>query len=606
MKELLFTLILTLFFPMSFASSAQTLAPVNKEPEDLVQSTPLESFSPKTEGWPKDSVSQKVLDVQGSSIYDALNKYPSIQTQGEASSGSPSIRIRGSGGATRTLMLFNGTPINAQDGLGANPLLLPTEIIESVDILKGPASLFYGSDAVGGALNLIPRKFSAPTVRLGYESTNKPSLLLGTPFLKSEKNFLQGSAYLDSSDGNFEYDDPTIGKSKRKNNDRKKQRYSLLGEHKFSKSTLSHHFIYAQEVGQTPGPVPFDPTQVVDFDRNAFLGALHLNQKINSAWNTNYKFSHTRADNKNIQNSVKSNYFSSKSLVSLSSDYQFDYANVEAFTDFSRDDFDSAYVNTQKLHDEHFEHGVILKTQVSDNQYLLTGIRYFPDQNEVIKNFLLKEDKKTYTIWASYSEGLRIADFTQKYSNAPFMIGNPNLKPEESNQIEVGAETIIKKTKLKLSAYTIEYKNFIQYVSTPAPYSFENLVDVSTQGIELQASTDYKIYHGLLSYSFMESKNDQTGANMPLVPNHQIYGLLGAQLAAFVFELHNTFWTAYKLSATQDTGSWYTMDLTVRTSGFNDWNFKAGVLNLLGRERVFTYGYPEPKTQYFVFLEKTF
>jgi outer membrane cobalamin receptor len=579
---------------------------IKKEKEDLVQSTPLESFSSKAEGWPVDSVPQDVLDVQGSSLYDALNKYPGIQTQGEESSGSPSIRIRGSGGATRTLLLYDGTPINAQDGLGANPLLIPTELVERVDILKGPSSLFYGSDAVGGALNLIPRKFSSPTVRMGYESTNKPSLLLASPLYQSDKHYLQGTAYLENSEGNYEYNDPTLGNTERKNNGHQKQRYSLLGENKFSNTIVSHHFLYARETGNSPGPVPYDPTQVVNFDRNAFLGAVHVNQKINSLWNANYKISHIRADNNNIQNGSKSNFFVSKTLQSLSTDYQVqDYTNVEVFTDYSRDDFHSAFVNAQKVSDEHFEHGVILKSQISANQYLLTGLRYFPDQNKVTKNILLKEDDGAYTLWASYSEGLRIPDFTQKFSNAPFMTGNPGLRPEESDQIEVGAETNIRKTKLKISAYTIGYDNFIQFVPVPAPYSFENLQSVSTKGVELQASTDYKIYHALLSYSLMQSK-DQNGDNMPLIPKHQVYALLGAQLAAFIFELQNTFWTAYKVNSTNETGSWYTMDLTMRTSGFNDWNFKAGVLNLLGRERMFTYGYPEPKTQYFVFVEKSF
>ena len=124
------------------------------EQEDLVQSTPLEVFSPIAEGWLTDGISREILQVQGSSVYEALNKYPSIQTRGESSGGSPSIRIRGADSAARTLLLFNGTPINAQDGSGANPLLLPMELVDSIDILKGPSSLFYGSDAVGGAINL--------------------------------------------------------------------------------------------------------------------------------------------------------------------------------------------------------------------------------------------------------------------------------------------------------------------------------------------------------------------------------------------------------------------------------------------------------------------
>lgn len=603
MKELLLVTLLLI----SNASYAQE---VQVQPQEIVEATPIDSFSSKAEGWPTDSVPKSALDAQGSSLYDTLSKYPSVQTLGEVSSGSPSIRIRGSGGTARTLLLFDGSPINAQDGLGANPLLLPTEIVSDIDILKGPSSLFYGSDAVGGAINLKPRKFQSPTIRVGYESFEKPSLLLGSPLLKSEKHSLQGSVYLDDSKGNYEYEDDNGEDVRRKDNDRRKQRYTLIGENKFSSTTLSHHFIYANEKGKTPGPIPYSASNVTEFDRNAFLGAVHVNQKINSLWNANYRISHSRTDNDNAYGGSTTNYFTSKTIHSLSTDYTFsNYSNVEVFTDFSRDDFESSYVSASKLHDEHFEHGIILKSQISDHEFLLAGIRYFPDQNEVIKNILLKQELKNYSLWASYSEGLRIPDFSQRFSDIGGtypVVGNPDLKSEKSNQIEVGAETTIRKTKIKLTGYQTEYKNFIQYLFTPAPYSFENVDDVTTKGLELQASTDYKIYHGLISYSLMESKNGQTDADMPMIPTSQVYALVGAQLAAFVFELHNTFWSKYKLNATEDADDWWTTDLTMRTSGFNDWNFKLGVLNLFGIERELTDGYPEPKTQYFFFAEKSF
>lgn len=583
---------------------------VQIQPQEVVEASPIESFSSKSEGWPVDSVPQSALDAQGSSLYETLNKYPSVQTLGETSSGSPSIRIRGSGSTARTLLLFDGTPVNAMDGTGANPLLLPTEIVSDVDILKGPSSLFYGSDAVGGAINLKPRKFLSPTVRAGYESFEKPSLLLGSPIYKSEKHTLQGSAYLEDSQGNFEYEDQNGNDIKRKDNDRTKQRYTLIGENKFNSTVLSHHFIYAREIGKAPGAIPYSQVNVTEFDKNAFLGAIQINQKINSLWNANYKLSHSRSDNDSTYGGDSTNYFASKTLHSISADYTFsNYSNVEFFTDFSRDDFESTFVNASKLHDEHFEHGIILKSQISDNEFLLTGVRYFPDQNETIKNILLKQELKNYSLWASYSEGLRIPDFSQRFSDvggAFPTVGNPNLKSEKSNQIEVGAETIIRKTKLKVIGYQTEYKNFIQYLSTPAPYSFVNVDEVTARGVEVQASTDYKIYHGLISYSLMDSKNSKTDEDMPLIPTSQIYALVGAQLAAFVFELHNTFWSKYKLSATEEEGNWWTTDLTMRTSGFNDWNFKLGVLNLFGIERELADGYPEPKTQYFVFAEKSF
>lgn len=577
------------------------------QPEEVVESTPLESFSARTEGWTKKTIPQQIIDVQGSSLFESLSKYPGIQSQGETSSGSPSIRIRGSGSAARTLMLFDGTPINAQDGLGANPLLMPTEILDSVDILKGPSSLFYGSDAVGGAINLKPRKFTRPTLRLGYESFEKPSILLGAPLVRKYNSTVQASAYVDSSKGNFEYNDPTFGSTTRDNNDRKKQRYTLIQEKKFDSHTVSSHFIYANEKGSSPGPVPYDPSQVVDFDRTAFLGGLHFGFDLTEKWDLHLKTSFLQSENDNIQSGNKTTYKTQKAQQSIAADYQFDsYNNIEFFTDFTSDRFKSQFVGADNLNDSRFEHGIILKSQLSDHEFLLTGVRYFPDSNEIIKNILLKQDLGSYSLWASYSEGLKIPDFTQRHANAGFLVGNPNLKPEKSNQFEIGGETKVKEIELKLTGYSTQYKDFVQFVPTPTPYSFENIENVTTKGIELEASTDFDIYHALFSYSLMESKNDKTGDDMLFVPTQQAYLVLGAQFVVFVFELHNTYSSKYKLSNSKDSRDWWTTDLTLRTSGFNDWNFRMGVLNLFGKERELTDGYPEPKTQYFVFMEKAF
>ncbi len=576
-------------------------------PEDVVESTPLESFSQKAHGWPQKSVPQEVINVQGSSLYESLTKYPSIQSQGETSSGSPSIRIRGSGSASRTLMLFDGTSINAHDGLGSNPLLIPSEIIESVDILKGPSSLFYGSDAIGGAINLKPRKFISPTVRLGYESFNKPSLMLGVPLVRKHDSTIQVSAYLEDSEGNYNYDDPIAGATKRESNQRKKQRYTLIQEKKFNSSALSSHFIYGNEAGSSPGPVPYDPSSVVDFDRSAFLGGVHFAHSLNSKWNVNLKSNILQSSNENWESGTATLYKTRKIQGSIAADYQINaYNNIEVFTDFTNDNFRSDFVGVDNVHDSRFEHGLIFRSQVSDNEFLLAGLRYFPDSNKTVKNLLLKQEHETYSLWASYAEGLKIPDFSQLHANAPYFIGNPNLKPESSEQFELGGETKFKNIEVKLTGYSIEYKDFVQYVSPPSPYSFENINNVTSHGVELEASADFSVYHALFSYSIMNTENSQTGESLLYVPTNQAYLLLGMQFVVFVIELHNTYWSQYRLSNARDSSGWLTTDLTLRTSGFNDWNFRMGVLNLLGKERELTDGYPEPKQQYFVFMEKSF
>jgi iron complex outermembrane receptor protein len=75
--------------------------------------------------------------------------------------GVQTISLRGLG-SNRTLVLLNGRragPAGVRGGVSAFDLnVIPTDVIQSVDILKTGASSIYGSDAIAGVVNLITKK----------------------------------------------------------------------------------------------------------------------------------------------------------------------------------------------------------------------------------------------------------------------------------------------------------------------------------------------------------------------------------------------------------------------------------------------------------------
>lgn len=85
--------------------------------------------------------------------------------------GTTSLFLRGA--ETRhTLVLLDGVRIDSQSTGGAAWNGIPLAQIERVEILKGPASAIYGSDAVGGVVQIISRKGAAtsPRVEFGFAS----------------------------------------------------------------------------------------------------------------------------------------------------------------------------------------------------------------------------------------------------------------------------------------------------------------------------------------------------------------------------------------------------------------------------------------------------
>ena len=110
------------------------------------------------------TVGQEEINIRGNTrVEDFINILPQVfagQT-GEVSngaSGTATLNLRGLG-AVRTLVLINGRrlPYGSSQISAPNLDLVPSQLVERVDILTGGASAVYGSDAVAGVANFILR-----------------------------------------------------------------------------------------------------------------------------------------------------------------------------------------------------------------------------------------------------------------------------------------------------------------------------------------------------------------------------------------------------------------------------------------------------------------
>lgn len=105
------------------------------------------------------------------SVPDAL-KNTTVTIQNDRTASVPTIN-----GDVRVLVLVDGREVNWKGGgmhmgqSGANMDNLPAvDSIERIEIVRGPASALYGSDAVGGVINIITRKSSGPSTRYTAEA----------------------------------------------------------------------------------------------------------------------------------------------------------------------------------------------------------------------------------------------------------------------------------------------------------------------------------------------------------------------------------------------------------------------------------------------------
>ena len=93
------------------------------------------------------------------SLADATHLLPSA-TAATNSRGETLVAFRGAG-ERQTAVLLDGAPLTVPWDRRLDLALVPTGVVGSLDAVRGPASLAWGPNTAGGALDLVPRALSA-------------------------------------------------------------------------------------------------------------------------------------------------------------------------------------------------------------------------------------------------------------------------------------------------------------------------------------------------------------------------------------------------------------------------------------------------------------
>ncbi|EGM5180026.1 TonB-dependent receptor plug domain-containing protein, partial [Escherichia coli] len=102
---------------------------------------------------------QTLQNSTNASIADNLQDIPGVEITDNSLAGRKQIRIRGEA-SSRVLILIDGQEVTYQragDNYGVG-LLIDESALERVEIVKGPYSVLYGSQAIGGIVNFITKK----------------------------------------------------------------------------------------------------------------------------------------------------------------------------------------------------------------------------------------------------------------------------------------------------------------------------------------------------------------------------------------------------------------------------------------------------------------
>lgn len=120
-----------------------------------------------------ESIASTVVDVEQSVLAPA--------TLTEVIEGVPGVSENGQGGhfqvysirgisRQRVMTLVSGMRMTSERRAGVATSFLDPQLMGTVEVVRGPSSTFYGSGALGGVVQIFPRRFDGPSVELGYNS----------------------------------------------------------------------------------------------------------------------------------------------------------------------------------------------------------------------------------------------------------------------------------------------------------------------------------------------------------------------------------------------------------------------------------------------------
>jgi outer membrane receptor protein involved in Fe transport len=138
------------------------------------------------------SLSQAEIQTRlPSNLIQALENVAGVNQVSEGQAAVPAVRGLAGG---RTLILIDGARVNSERRAGASATFLDPEVLEGVEVARGPGSVAYGSDAFGGVIAVTTRKVAPSSPWAGRVSatlgTGVPERRVGADV---SKGFAAGS-----------------------------------------------------------------------------------------------------------------------------------------------------------------------------------------------------------------------------------------------------------------------------------------------------------------------------------------------------------------------------------------------------------------------------
>jgi len=206
MRYLFFILSLLLIPAVSFAEEkAEEKKTEQRLEEVVVTATRTERTTEEIPAGVSAVSKEDIKNTRMLNVKDGLTGIAGVQAESRNGAYDARLIIRGAGlkaryGVREIMVLLDGVPITDPDGLTRLDFV-DTQLVDRIEIVKGPNSTLYGANAAGGVINIITKSpfEEEKSIKIGYGSDNTQmyNLIYGT---KTGKTYLTFSGSRRSTD----------------------------------------------------------------------------------------------------------------------------------------------------------------------------------------------------------------------------------------------------------------------------------------------------------------------------------------------------------------------------------------------------------------------
>ena len=453
---------------------------------------------------------KEIAESGANTLIDVLSDVAGIELRSRGAQDVQSdIYIRG-GGFDQVLLLIDGIKVdNPQTGHHTLNAILPIEMIERVEILKGAAGRVYGQNAFSGAINIVTKTPSTEDLKVtlsGGSFDYQKAALFATDQRESSSHTLYAETI--SSDG-YRY-----------NTDYYNQNYLWKSIWKTDQEPIE---LLASFNNRRFGANGFyaSPTFTDQFEatQSSLLG---LTTSINGNWHIKPKLYWKRGQdefilfkndpsiyrNMHITNKLGAEVNATKKHALGTTGIGFELAHV------------SIRSNNLGEHARTLAHGYLEHRFVSNRWDVTPGfsVSHYTDQDTFFYpgidiGFQINGDSRLF-----FNSGYtyRIPTYTDLYYNDPTTVGNESLIPEKALSTELGFRHRQNNWKLSISLFQRDAKNYIDYVVLAGEERWQatNIDQILSQGGELDVVLNSNSHKFSVGYAYL--KDDVDGVSSAL------------------------------------------------------------------------------------------